>query len=74
MSSTIQVYPDLPETGLLRLPQVLRFIPVGRSTWWAGVASGRFPPSIKLGPKTTVWRVADIRNLIKEIERDELGA
>jgi predicted DNA-binding transcriptional regulator AlpA len=37
---------------------------VSKSTWWAGVKSGRFPKPVKLGPRTTAWRVEDIRNLI----------
>ena len=41
----------LPETGFMRLPEVLRFIPVARSTWWAGVKSGKFPQS----EVATVW-------------------
>ena len=54
-----------PETGrLLRLPQVLQIIPVGKSTWWAGVKAGRYPQSLKLGPRTTVWREEDIKALI----------
>ena len=54
----------LPETGFLRLPQVLKVYPVSKSTWWAGVKKGRYPPSVKLGPKMTAWRVEDIRELI----------
>ncbi len=57
---------SLPETGFLRLEQVLKYIPVGKTSWWAGVKSGRFPPSIKLGPRTTAWRVEDIRKLIDQ--------
>jgi predicted DNA-binding transcriptional regulator AlpA len=66
----------LPETGFLRLssiigdrksdPPIPALIPVSRSTWLAGVKSGRFPKSIKLGPRITVWRVEDIRSLIHE--------
>lgn len=58
---------DLPRTGFLRLASILAPagpIPVGRSTWWAGVKTGRFPKPVKLGPRTTVWKVEDIRNLI----------
>lgn len=54
----------MPETGYLRLPDVLRYIPVSKTTWWNGVKSGRFPKSVKLGPGITVWRVEDIRKLI----------
>ncbi len=53
------------KSGLLRLRQVLAIIPVSRSAWWAGVKTGRYPKPIKLGPKTTCWRVSDIRALIE---------
>lgn len=59
---------NLPETGFIRLNDVLRVIPVGKSTWWAGVKTGRFPQSIKLGPKTTAWRVEEIRALIEKLQ------
>jgi prophage regulatory protein len=65
---------QLPETGFLRLPQIIgnrkavppipALIPVCKSTWWSGVKSGRFPAAVKLGTGTTVWRVEDIRALI----------
>lgn len=55
-----------PETGFVRLSQILAPagpIPVSKSSWWAGVKDGRFPKPVKLGPRTTVWRVEDIRAL-----------
>lgn len=58
----------LPETGFVRLSTILAPhgpIPVSKSTWWAGVKSGRFPKPVKLGPRITAWRVADIRRLIE---------
>lgn len=55
----------LPETGFLRIAQVLQLIPVARSTWWQGVREGRYPASVKLGPRTTVWKVEDIRAFIE---------
>ena len=39
-------------------------VPCSRSSWWAGVKSGRFPAPVKLGPRTTCWSVAAIRELI----------
>ena len=57
------------QTGFLRLASILAPngpIPVGRSTWWAGIKSGRFPKPVKLGPRTTAWRVEDIRALIEK--------
>jgi len=55
----------LPETGFIRLPEVLRFFPVSRSTWWAGINKGRFPKGIKLSPRVTAWNVEEIRGLIQ---------
>lgn len=58
----------LPETGLLRIRQIIAPhgpIPVCKSTWWAGVKDGRFPKPMKLGARVTVWRVEDIRELIE---------
>ena len=56
----------LQGTGYLRISQILEIIPVSKSTWWAGVKTGRFPQSIKIGPRITVWRVEDIRNFIEQ--------
>jgi hypothetical protein len=70
--------PQLPETGYLRLGQIIgdresdppqpAIIPVGKSTWWAGVASGRFPRPVKLSARVTAWRVEDVRALMKKID------
>lgn len=56
----------LPDTGFIRLPIILQLIPVGRTTWWAGVKSGRFPKPVKLGTRITAWRVEDLRMLIEQ--------
>jgi predicted DNA-binding transcriptional regulator AlpA len=40
-------------------------IPVSKSTWWAGVKSGRFPTPVKIGPRITAWRAEDIHALIE---------
>lgn len=83
----------LPETGYLRLPQIIgqdgvtdeqaeanrrsnrgpkrpkpaipALIPARKSTWWAGIKSGRFPKPVKIGERITAWRVEDIRALIE---------
>jgi len=59
--------PNLPDTGFLRLPEVLRLYPVRKSTWWAGVRSGRYPKPVKLGARATAWRAEDIRGLIETV-------
>lgn len=67
----------LPETGYLRLSQIIgnpkadppvpAIIPVSKSTWWQGVRTGRYPKPVRtLGRRITAWRVSDIRALIEE--------
>ena len=55
----------LPDTGFVRLPLILRVLPVSRSNWWEGVKSGRFPPSVKISEGITAWDVDDIRRCIE---------
>ena len=71
--------PQLPSTGYLRLPQIIgdphrgvpALIPVSRSTWWAGVKSGRYPqPTRSLGTRITAWAVDDIRTLIESVGKE----
>jgi len=73
-------HPSLPAVGYVRLPQIIGdpkasppippIIPVSKSTWWAGVKSGRYPKPVKtLGLRITAWRVEDIRERL----RDEHG-
>ena len=60
---------NFPQTGFVRLSQILAPrgpIPVSKSTWWQGVKDGRFPQSLKLGPRTTVWKAEDIRALFED--------
>lgn len=65
---------SFPVSGFVRLWQIIGdketppFVPVGRSTWWAGVKSGRYPQPVKLGPRTTVWRAEEIWALVKAVE------
>ena len=65
----------LPEIGFLRLSQIIGnpnkvppippIIPISKSTWWAGVKSGRYPQPVRsLGTRITAWRVEDIRSII----------
>ena len=59
---------ELARGRILRLREILAPLgplPVSRSSWWAGVREGRFPPPIRLGKRTTVWRLADIVMLIE---------
>jgi len=60
-------FEKLPANGFMRLKDILAPrgpLPISRSTWWAGVKSGRYPSPIKLGPRITAWRAEDIQRLL----------
>lgn len=66
---------SLPLTGFLRLTQIIGdtkrgispIIPVSKSTWWAGVKSGRFPKPIKISARCVAWRADDVEKLLKRL-------
>ena len=66
---------SIPESGFLRLWQIVGckrrniepIIPVSLSSWYSGCKTGKYPPPVQLGPRTTAWRADDIRKLIAEI-------
>ncbi len=62
---------QLPQTGFIRLPKVLSTIPVSKSTWWAGIKSGKYPAGIKLSERVTAWRCEDIHALISQLSSNE---
>lgn len=65
-----------PET-LLRQKQILGdakakppippIIPIGKSSWWAGIASGKYPQPVRLGSRSVAWRRSDIDRLISNL-------
>ncbi|MDP2903609.1 MAG: AlpA family phage regulatory protein [Methylovulum sp.] len=69
---------SLPEKGFVRIwqivgnpktkPPIPGIIPVSRTTWLNGCKSGKYPRPIKLGERTTAWRVSDIKALLESLE------
>ena len=59
------------DVKLLRMKQLLKEIPVSKSTWWAGCKSGRFPRPVKIGSRTTDWKGSDIIALREKIFKGE---
>lgn len=70
-------------TRLLRLKQIIgdpksnppleAIIPISKSSWWAGVKTGRFPQAIKLGENTTAWREDEVRELVDTLSKERNG-
>jgi predicted DNA-binding transcriptional regulator AlpA len=55
----------LPEVRYIRLKEILEIIPVSKSTWYKGIAEGRYPkPTKRFGPRIAAWDIRDIRALL----------
>ena len=60
----MQQISTLPQTGFIRLPQVLQLYPVSKSTLWLRVKEGRFPAPVKLSERVTAWKVETLREFL----------
>jgi prophage regulatory protein len=56
-----------PTAIFLNVDAIVRSLPMSKSTWLAGVKSGKFPKPIRLTPARPVWRKTDIDALVASI-------
>ena len=70
-TSTIDKLHPTPDP-LLSLSDVLTLIGVSESTWWAGVADGKFPPAVKCG-RRSFWPQSTIAAFIESLKRGQSG-
>ena len=61
----------LPEPGYTRLCEVLKLLPVSKSWWYAGIASGAIQPGTKLGARTVAWDNAYLNELLAKLQSGE---
>lgn len=69
----------IPDEGFLKLDQIIgnphtvppipALLPVGESSWWSGVKSGRYPKPVRLSPRSVAWKVRDIRALLEALDQ-----
>lgn len=70
-TDTRRNFDALPDSGYIRLGQLVQSprcaeapLPFSANTLWRMVKDGTFPSPIKFGPKTTAWKVAEVRGWI----------
>lgn len=62
------------DLALLRLPQVCELTGYRRSSIYALIKRGKFPPSVKLaGGGAVAWKAADVRTWIEAQGRKEVA-
>lgn len=61
-------YPPFPTDpdALVRLPQILAVLPIGRTTFLKGIKLGEFPAPIRRG-RSVLWRASEIRDILHRI-------
>jgi predicted DNA-binding transcriptional regulator AlpA len=41
-------------------PPISPILPISKSSWYAGIKSGRYPAGISISPRTTIWRADEV--------------
>jgi len=56
---------SVPPVALIRIPQILKVMPVSKSKFWLMVQKGEFPRPIKIG-RSSFWTVEQVQAFIGE--------
>ena len=69
INSALSNFDQLPDSANVRLPIVMSLYGVSAATVWRQVKAGTIPSPRKLTPRTTAWKVKDLRGALnKEVE------
>ena len=56
---------QIPPITLMRIPQILKLMPVSKSKFWLMVQKGEFPKPIKIG-RSSFWTIEQVQTFIRE--------
>lgn len=57
----------IPLGRLLRLPEVLSIMAIGRSTWYDGIREGVYPSPVRVSARRVAWPEEKIRDLVRQL-------
>ncbi len=60
-----QSTPQIPPITLMRIPQILKVMPVSKSKFWLMVQRGEFPKPIKIG-RSSFWTIEQVQAFIRD--------
>jgi prophage regulatory protein len=63
-----QSSPQIPPITLMRIPQILKMMPISKSKFWLMVQKGEFPKPIKIG-RSSFWTIEQVQTFIGERAR-----
>jgi prophage regulatory protein len=56
---------QIPPITLIRIPQILKVMPVSKSKFWLMVQKGEFPKPIKIG-RSSFWTIEQVQAFLRE--------
>ncbi len=56
---------QIPPITLMRIPQILKVMPVSKSKFWLMVQKGEFPKPIKIG-RSSFWTIEQVQAYLRE--------
>jgi prophage regulatory protein len=56
---------QIPPVTLMRIPQILKVMPVSKSKFWLMVQKGEFPKPIKIG-RSSFWTIEQVQSFIQD--------
>lgn len=64
LPETLQHFDQLPDAAEVRQPTAQAIFGISASTLWRRVDAGLLPKPRKYGPRTTTWRVGELRAVL----------
>jgi predicted DNA-binding transcriptional regulator AlpA len=61
-----------PTDALVRIEKIVGpngLIPISRSAFYAGIKEGIYPKPVRLGKRTSAWRMSDLMRVVKKEAR-----
>ena len=56
----------VPSERLVRLPEALSIVGMGRSMWLAQVKAGKAPKPVKYGPRVACWVLSELHGFVAQ--------
>ncbi len=60
-------FDQLPDSAVLRLPEVMSLTGWKRTSIYARMKDGTLPQSVRLGPRAVGWKVGAIRSYLQSL-------
>jgi len=57
--------PSKSEITLMRIPEILKIMPVSKSKFWLMIQKGEFPKPIKIG-RSSFWTLDQVQGYLRE--------